>query len=376
MVSDNVLYVGTLQGKLVALDLTSASLPEGFAPELKWDPKDVAESTGSNFSCGRVNNPMALYGTPATANGRVYVGAYDGSVLWVAIDGSAVSDPKFDTGAPIVGSLAIASDTLFVGNSKGTLYATDLNLSEKWRFKTRGEIFSTPVVTDNVVYVASADHNLYALDAQSGKEIWRFETKAAIMSTPLVANGKVYIGGCDRRFHMIEAAREEERVAAAGGASATVRQSEAVFEGAANWFWTQALLYNGQIWVGCLDKNVYVLDANNLAYVGEIRTKGMVYAPPIMVKGLVTVGSGDGMLYLINPDTREFEAYAIDPKEHVAVKAPEKPKNSPAPILASMFADGANGVVYLHAQDGNHILYAFELSSKEVLWYYRTDKIS
>ena len=148
-----------------------------------------------------------------------------------------------------------------------------------------------------------------------------------------------------------------------------------VFEGADNWFWTQALAYNGQIWVGCLDGNVYVLDAEDLGYIAEVETEGMVYAPPVVLDELIVVGSQDGMIYLINPDTMQFNAYGIDSKTHEPFEAPEKPKNKPAPIFASMFADEASGILYFHAQDGSHVLYAFELSTKTVLWYFRTDKI-
>jgi outer membrane protein assembly factor BamB len=379
LVSDNVLYVGTLEGKILALDLATADLEGGFAPEPKWTPKVVVEVSGGGF-CSRTNKPMGMYGTPAVWNGRVYVGAYDGNVLWVSTNGESVSDPEFKTGSPIVGSVLIDGDTLYVGNSDGKLYALDLNVSDLsvslkdgWPFKTGGEIWSAPVIVDNVVYVSSADHNLYAVDAESGNEIWRFETKAAIMSTPLVANGRVYIGGCDRKFYAIEAAREEERVAARDGAMPTKREADRVFEGASNWFWTQALAYNGEIWVGSLDHNVYVLNAETLEPVTEIATKGMVYAPPVLLNGMVVVGSQDGKIYAVNAATKDVAA-----KTEEVVSPPDKPKDPLPPILAPMFADQANSLLYFHAQDGTHTLYCLRLStnSAEVVWSFRTDKIS
>jgi outer membrane protein assembly factor BamB len=378
LVSDNVLYVGTLQGKILALDLTTADLSEGLPPETKWDPLDVVGSLGGGFTCGRVSKPMGMYGTPAVNNGRVYIGAYDGNVLYVTTNGE-VSGTKFETGGPIVGSVVLYGDTLFVGSSDGKLYALSLDLKEKWYFKTEGKIWSTPVVDGDVVYVASADHNLYAIDAESGNEIWRFETDAAIMSTPVLANGRVYIGGCDRKFYAVKAATEEERLAAAGGASPVVREFDSVFEGARNWFWTQALAYNGEIWVGNLDHKVYVLNAETLEYVTDISTEGMVYAPPVVVDGLVVVGSQDGKIYAITPDTKDFTAYAVDAKTEEVVQSPEKPNNPLPPILAPLYPDTANGIVYFHAQGltGPETLYALRLSanSAEVLWSFRTDVI-
>ena len=378
LVSDNVLYVGTLKGFVIALDLTTASSSGGIAP--RWDPKLVAEPTsGGMFSCGRVSSPMGIYGTPVVNNGRVYIGAYSGEVVWISTDGLSMSNSSFEADGDIAGSIVIAGETLYFGSSGGTLYALDLNLNEKWRFETKGEIWSTPVVADNVVYVASADHNLYAIDAESHKEIWRFETKAAMMSTPLVANGKVYIGGCDRKFYSIEAATEEERLSVAGGGSPTVRGFQSVFEGAGNWFWTQALAYNGEIWVGNLDHNIYVLNAQNVKE--EVHeaypTGGMVYAPPVVfpVEGLIVVGSQDGKIYAINGETKDVAVYVIDAETEKVVESPEKPKERLSPIFAPLWADTVNGIVYFHSQNGNHTLYAFKLSAKEVLWSFRTDNI-
>jgi outer membrane protein assembly factor BamB len=379
LVSDNVLYVGTLQGKILALDLTTGDLSEGLAPEKKWDPLDVVGALGGGgFSCGRVSTPMGLYGTPAVKNGRVYIGAYDGNVLYVTTNGE-VSGTKFETDGPIVGSVLIDGDTLFVGSSDGNLYALTLDLKEKWHFKTEGKIWSTPVVSDNVVYIASADHNLYAIDAGSGNGIWRFESKAAIMSTPVVANGRIYIGGCDRKFYSIDAATEEERLAANarenGSPSDLTRDASSVFEGASNWFWTQALVHNGEVWVGCLDHNVYVLNAQTLELVAEMPTGGMVYAPPVSVDGLVVVGSQDGKIYAIDAGSKDVAVCAIDAKTEKIVQSPEKPKKPLSPIFAPLYVDPVKGIVYFHSQNGTHTLYAFELSTKEVLWSFRTDVI-
>lgn len=398
LLSDGVLYVGTMQGKVAACEASGGA-------QLWAQP--VAQTSGAGgFSCvscsGSQSTAMSLYGTPAVRGDRLYLGTYaeDGKVLWVARDGSAVSSLTFNTGSSIVGSVTIDGDTLYVGNSAGKVYALDLtvpNLSESlkegWPFQTGGKIWSTPVVKDGVVYVSCADHRLYALDAASGNEIWQFEIDAAFMSTPLVDNGTVYIGGCDRQFYSVAAATEEERLAAGardpGTPSGLSREASHVFTGASNWFWTQALAYDGKIWVGSLDHRVYVLDSGTLEKIGEIKTDGMVYAPPVVAGGLVAVGSRDGSLYLIDPGTLQYSAYAIDPETGFVtrtyypdpdtgepVKSPEAPAHTPAPILAALQVDPSGDVIYLHAQDGKHTLHAFSLSTREVLWSFRTDDIS
>ncbi|OGO02598.1 MAG: hypothetical protein A2Y72_04385 [Chloroflexi bacterium RBG_13_53_26] len=365
VVDGNVLYVGTIDGKVVAVDI-SAILDGGDEEPLQWSPKDVGADTGGGgfLNCGRVSQPMSMYGTPVVKDGKLYVGTYDGSVLYIVIENGAMSDP-FETGGAIAGSPVVDEDTLYVGSANGKLYALSLDLKEKWLFKTGDKIWSDPVISDGVVYIGSADHKLYALDAETGKEIWHFEADGAIMSTPLVVDSTVYIGACDHKFYAINAATEDERLEAVArpeGEAAPEKQAAHVFDGAGNWFWTQALTYNGEIWVGCLDHKVYVLDAASLEKIREYETEGMVYAPPVLLEGRIIVGSQDGNVYAVDPEDKNAEAEILHSFE--------------APIFAPLYPDLDNGIVYVHAQNGEHILYALRVATKEVVWSYRTDSIS
>ncbi len=364
LVHENGLYVGTIDGKVIALDLADVT---GNQPGLVWS-KEVADPTGGGglFNCGQFSLPMGIYGTPVVKDGKVYVGGYDegGSVLYIRIDDGSMSD-AFETGGAIVGSPVVEGDTLYVGNSNGKLYALSLDLNEKWSFRTGDKIWSTAEVSNGVVYVGSADHKLYALDAETGREIWHFETEAAILSTPLVVDGTVYIGSNDQRFYAIEAVTEAERIEAGArqdGESAPEKNPRAVFDGAGNWFWTQALAYNGEIWVGCLDHNVYVLDAESLGEIRRYETEGIVQTPPVLLEGRVVVGSEDGNVYAFDPENKDA--------------GPEILYAFEVPILAPMYPDADNGIVYIHAQDGTHTLYALRVASGEIAWSFRTDKIN
>ena len=385
LVKEGVLYVGTIEGKVIALDIMSIS--DG-TPDLKWD-KDVGAATGGGgFGCStKVSKPMGVYGTPVLYEGRLYVGAYNGDILYFNISDGSRSDP-FSTDGAIVGDPVVDGDTVFVASSDGKLYAFDLDLHLKpgWPFKTGDKIWSTPVVRNGIVYISSADHKLYAVDAESGKEIWHFEAEAAILSTPLVFDGTIYIGACDRKFYAIAAATEEERVAAVNGEKSPFLKDAkgSPFE-AGNWFWTTALPYNGLIWVGCLDHSVYALDAVTLEEKAKVTTQGMVYAPPVLLGDRIIVGSQDGRVYAIDPETRDWTAYTIEgntdsstPEVYVSqntepLKEPTKPI---PPIFAPLYPGSDNDTVYFHAQDGTHMLYALRLSTSEVVWSFRTDKIS
>src|SRR5271154_3255914 len=56
----------------------------------------------------------------------------------------------------------------------------------KWRFKTGGPIVASPAIADGVVYIASMDTYLYAIDQTTGKEKWKFKSSMPIASSPAI----------------------------------------------------------------------------------------------------------------------------------------------------------------------------------------------
>jgi outer membrane protein assembly factor BamB len=365
---EDTLYVGTLGNKVIALE----DIYEDHKPTPVWGDKgkDIGGTKGGGlFACGGgISKPMSTYGTPAIAAGKVYIGGYDGHVYSFTADESG-SRNDFDTGGSIIGSPIVADDTVFVGNSDGKLYALPLNLSApKWVFKTKDKIWATPVVYNGVVYIGSCDDKLYALDAETGKEIWHFKASGAFLSTPAIANDTIYIGACDRKFYAIEVATEGERQAALARSekeAAPSKEAKWVFDKAKNWFWTQALVYDGKVWVGSLDKNVYAISEDDPdVYWVVCSTGGIVQTPPVLIASLdlIFVGSEDGKIYAIDLQTMESRQLPFDFE---------------APILASMYADQERGILFFHAQDGTHTLYALRIEADgkaKNLWDYRTDK--
>jgi outer membrane protein assembly factor BamB len=344
VVAGDRVYVGTIKGEVVGLNNSTGIQEWRFALE-------GSGSTGSFLGCaGQISTAMSIYSTPAAKEVEdsiiIYAGDYDGNVYGIVTGTQMVS--KFETDGPIVGSPTIADDTLFIGSSDNNLYAISLDSwGKKWVFETGDKIWSTPAIDDGVVYIGSSDHNLYAIDAESGAEIWHFEAEGAILSTPLVVDGTVYIGSSDRNFYAIDVNQVGKEAEAKG-----------VFEGAGNWFWTQALAYDNVIYVGNLDHRLYALDAGNIENkLWEFETEGMIRTPPVLVKGLIVVGSEDGHLYAIDPGTKAMRDFNLE-----------------TPILAPLYADTENGIVYTHAQDGEHALYAIDVESGAQLWKHVTSE--
>jgi outer membrane protein assembly factor BamB len=71
-----------------------------------------------------------------------------------------------------------------------------------WRFQTGGPITSSPVASAGMVFVASIDGYLYAVNATDGEKIWDFWI-GTDANSPTVANGKVFITSKSGTFYAI-----------------------------------------------------------------------------------------------------------------------------------------------------------------------------
>ena len=117
---------------------------------------------------------------------------------------------------------AAADWPVFRGTPQGTGVGTATlpdELDERWVFKCKDSVEGAPAVVNGVVYIASTDKHLYALDVSNGNEIWK--TKLGIMkAAPAVKGGKVYVGDVGGTVFCVDAKtgkKEWEYVPEVGG---------------------------------------------------------------------------------------------------------------------------------------------------------------
>lgn len=176
---DGTIYVGTTEGKLVAV------------PN---DGSAVAWSATTNDTLGS---------SPALGqDGTIYVGSTDRKLHAFSPDGG----PKWalDLGAPIHGSPAVGGDgTVYVGTSDGKLHAVSASGAERWTYATGGSITGTPAVYAGTVYVGSEDKKLHAVSTADGGVRWTFATSGAVATPVIGPDGTIYVGAADARVYAI-----------------------------------------------------------------------------------------------------------------------------------------------------------------------------
>ena len=252
---------------------------------------------------------------------------------------------RFKTGNSVGSSPIVSNDVVFVGSWDNNLYAIDaLTGNEKWRFVTSREVVSSPAISNGVVYIGSLDNNLYAIDAETGKERWRFWTNSGVSSSPSVSNGVVYIGSDDKhepwrtsrgKLYAIDTATGTEKWRFETGGS--VYSSPAVS--------------NGVVYVGSGDNNLYAIDALTGKERWRFVTGSAVFGSPAVSTDVVYVGSGDNNLYAID---------ALTGKEKWRFVTGSAVSGSPAV---------SDGVVYV----GSIILYAIDVEMGKERWRFLTE---
>src|SRR4030042_1094029 len=150
-----------------------------------------------------------------------------------------------------------------------------------WSYTTGASVYSSPAVTNGVVYVGSMDDNVYALDAATGALIWNYTTGGDVFSNPAVADGKVYVGSKDDKVYCMNAA-----------------------DGALLWNYTTGgdvltspAVANGRVFVGSDDKNVYCLNAATGGLIWNYITGSAIWSSPAVANGVVYIGSYDKKVY-------------------------------------------------------------------------------
>ena len=247
LVHGNVLFAGTAEGRLVALDKTSGETIWRF--DLRGEEEDE----------------RAIYGTPAVSGDTVYFGGYDSTLYALSLDGDLRWLERVD--GPIVGGVAIEDGLVVVGSEvedplnggEGMVYAFATTTGERqWKFPVEGKVWSTPAISDGLVIFGSLDHRVYALSLDDGELEWRFETGGAVAASPAVSDGRAYVGSFDGVFYSLRTADGTEAWR---------------YDGASSWFWAEALIVGGSVYAASLDGNMYALGADSGELLWRLETE-------------------------------------------------------------------------------------------------------
>ncbi|HUD54272.1 MAG TPA: PQQ-binding-like beta-propeller repeat protein [Terracidiphilus sp.] len=181
-VADGTVYFGCRDSHMYAVD--------EFTGKTKW-----AYFTGGTW----------ILTSPAVSNGKVFFAISYGGLLYAADAKTGNIEYSINfKGWPVYSSPAIAGNMLYVGSTAGTMNAVDLaNKTMAWTYTTdaakqNGPAFTNPDGTSNYFGAFPSDFYLDVVGAYA-----KLETIGEILSSPVVADNVVYFGGMDGNLYAL-----------------------------------------------------------------------------------------------------------------------------------------------------------------------------
>jgi outer membrane protein assembly factor BamB len=267
----------------------------------------------------------SIESSAAIVNGVVYVGSMDASLYALDLDTGKLRWRYATDGPVEESSPCVYKGIVYIGDLNGILHAVDASSGKaRWTFEAEMEIRSSPNCINNRVYFGSYDENLYCLSADKGVLLWKYTTKGPLHSTPASDGKYVYVSGCDETFRAIDAASGSQIYAlplgAYSGASAALRDNHAYIgtfgnevlcinlrQQANQWvyrhptrsfpFYSSAAVTEERVVVGGRDKIVHCLERATGRQIWTFTTRSRVESSPLIAGNRVFIGSNDGHLY-------------------------------------------------------------------------------
>jgi outer membrane protein assembly factor BamB len=162
------------------------------------------------------------------------------------------------------------------------------NLSLSWIFKTGDAIMSTPVISQNMLYLSSTDGTVYALDLKTGTVSWEFHTEDYIEASPLIVKDKLYFGTLFGNFYAIRLDNGQE---------VWQFQAENQIIGSANW------VQNGNITTilfGSYDNYLYCLEADTGKIQWKYRSESYINGSPSVYRDMTIFGGCDAFFHILS----------------------------------------------------------------------------
>ena len=276
-VSDDTLFIGTMQGEVMALGKDDGSVLWRFELPTQEDAD------------------KGIYGSPAVfgditvpgADATVLVGGYDGVLYAYSSLGGGIKWQERLAGR-IVGGPVVAGSLALVGTgaagssdrSENVLYAVDLTEGDPvWEYNRAGPIWSSPTVSNGVVYFGSLDHYVYAVNVDDGSEKWKYRTGGAVTSGVAVYDGLVIFGGFDSNLYALDAE------------TGILKWK---FPDATRWYWAAPLVQDGVVYAPSLDGALYALEADTGDLIWKYFSEGQLIGTPAIINDLIAVPVADG----------------------------------------------------------------------------------
>lgn len=227
MVFEGRLYFGSCDFFFYALDSKTGELkwkyetgekimgsPSGFRAKDGTLRVVVGSHDGSLYCFNGAGQKMWTYttdnfvnGTPAMLDGKIVFGGCD-AVLHIVSTETGGSLDKIELGADchVAGSVALAGGKVFFGHYGNQFICADLEEAKlEWDYPSpRHGFFSSPAIGKDRVVFGGRDRHIHCVGRSDGKPKWKFKTGRKVDASPVICGNRVVCGSGDGRLYVID----------------------------------------------------------------------------------------------------------------------------------------------------------------------------
>jgi len=184
----------------------------------------------------------------------------------------------------------------FRGNNQRTGFAREQAyppLSKVWDFQIQGDVISSPVVYEGVVYIGARSGSVYAINAETGELIWDYSTDDWVDATPAVSSAAVFVPSRDGNLYALD--RNTGNILWQKNLGAPSVSSPLYFEGA---------VYVG---MGMPANKIIALNASSGQVLWEYKIDQPLDGAPSSDGNKIYFGANDGRIYALDRNTGVFD---------------------------------------------------------------------
>ncbi len=261
---------------------------------LRWQYPQKAERSRTFFA------PPAY----APDGSSLLAGGYD-KVLVSLNPENGQENWQFEAASRFVGAPLATEKAVYAPAADGTLYALDLEGAPLWDtpFKSEKALWATPVLGIDALYVSSLDHNLYALNPDTGSVLWSATLDGALNSAPLLYEGRLYVGTFAQQVVALDAT---------SGEILWVTPTD-------GWVWATPQLLGERLFVGDVSGTFYALNLSDGSVAWSITPDGPITSNAAIGEDTVYFTTESGTLYAVDPaDGATRWTYAVEGQLYTA----------------------------------------------------------
>lgn len=215
-----------------------------------------------------------------------------------------------------------------------------------WSFKTKGMIFSSPIVYENMVLFGSNDKNFYAVDMETQKQVWTVPT-AAGMNSKAILHGEMLFFVAGDTCYAVEAKTGKEK---------WKYDAQVENKNRKNWDYHDAspAVYKDMLLFPTSDGRVIGLNQQDGSVKWQFATgkNEPIRTTPFVQEALLFIGDWVGNFYAINLENQSVQ-WTVNVGDY--------------PIQTSPYVH--NNTVYFGGRDA--IIHAVDIHSGKEKWAYQ-----